>query len=215
MIVANKDYYSTREAANLLDVAVSTIQLWANNGLLRAWKTAGGHRRIARESVDEIIAENLAISKNDTQTHISSPVTSQPESISIVIVEDDKQQVRLYKKQFSKLKVKTTLNFAEDGYVGLIKIGSHAPQIIISDLMMPNMDGFKMIDSLDSFPALQDTLKIVVTGLTEDEVSSRGGLPDDVHLFTKPVAFGHLESLIMQKADSLSETGLHLDTTSK
>lgn len=39
-----KDYLSTRDAAELLNLAVSTIQLWTDNGLLRAWTTAGGHR---------------------------------------------------------------------------------------------------------------------------------------------------------------------------
>ena len=40
-----KDYFSSREAAEILHVAVSTIQLWTNNGLLRAWKTVGGQQR--------------------------------------------------------------------------------------------------------------------------------------------------------------------------
>ena len=147
MVVAKKDYYSTREAAKLLDVAVSTVQLWANNGLLRAWKTAGGHRRIACKSVDEILAKNNAISKNDGLNIENNLINVNPQPLSIVIVEDDKQQVRLYKRQFNKLKIKISLTFAEDGYTGLVKIGSKLPQIIISDLVMPNMDGFNMIDA--------------------------------------------------------------------
>ena len=51
MLVVRKDYFTSREAAELLGVAVSTIQQWTNNGLLRAWTTAGGHRRITRNSV--------------------------------------------------------------------------------------------------------------------------------------------------------------------
>lgn len=42
---------STREAANLLGVSVRTIQLWVEQGLLSAWKTPGGHRRIVQESL--------------------------------------------------------------------------------------------------------------------------------------------------------------------
>lgn len=42
---------STRQAAKLLGVSVRTIQLWVEQGLLNAWKTPGGHRRIVQESI--------------------------------------------------------------------------------------------------------------------------------------------------------------------
>ncbi|MDR7122223.1 helix-turn-helix domain-containing protein [Rheinheimera soli] len=42
---------STRQAAILLGVSVRTIQLWVEQGLLSAWKTPGGHRRIVQESL--------------------------------------------------------------------------------------------------------------------------------------------------------------------
>lgn len=42
---------STRQAAKLLGVSVRTIQLWVEQGLLSAWKTPGGHRRIVQESL--------------------------------------------------------------------------------------------------------------------------------------------------------------------
>jgi excisionase family DNA binding protein len=42
---------STRQAATLLGVSVRTIQLWVEQGLLSAWKTPGGHRRIVQESL--------------------------------------------------------------------------------------------------------------------------------------------------------------------
>jgi excisionase family DNA binding protein len=36
---------TTSEAARLLGVATSTVQLWMENGAIRSWKTPGGHRR--------------------------------------------------------------------------------------------------------------------------------------------------------------------------
>ena len=50
-------YFSTREAAERLNVSLRTVQLWVEAGLLRAWKTEGGHRRILRSSLDELLAK--------------------------------------------------------------------------------------------------------------------------------------------------------------
>ena len=43
---------STREVARVLGMAVRSVQLMVDRGELEAWKTPGGHRRIARASVE-------------------------------------------------------------------------------------------------------------------------------------------------------------------
>lgn len=48
-------FCTTREAAQLLGVSLRTAQLWVDSGILRAWKTAGGHRRVARDSIDALL----------------------------------------------------------------------------------------------------------------------------------------------------------------
>lgn len=210
-----KDYYSTREAANLLGVAVSTIQVWSNSGLLSVWKTAGGHRRIACSSVNNILAKKVSISSNDEQKIQSPSIEFHQETLSVIIVEDNRQQIRLYKKQFAKMKINMSVTFAEDGYIGLMKIGSLMPDVIISDLIMPNIDGFKLINSLETIVELDNSLKIVVTGLTNDEVNMRGGLPEGVHLFTKPVPFEALETLIIKCSETLSQPEFQINYPSK
>ena len=185
-----KDYLTSREAAEQLGVAVSTIQLWANNGLLRAWSTGGGHRRITRNSVEEMMSRQRAALEKDKPK----------KQLSIVVVEDDAQQLRLYKKQLLSWNIKMHVVTAKDGYEGLIKIGHTLPDVIITDLMMPNMDGFQIVRALKGMSVLKHSLIIVVTGLTENEVEERGGLPQGVHLFTKPVSFEKLATLLRKKA---------------
>ena len=50
-------FITTREAARRLGVSLRTAQLWTENGLLDAWKTEGGHRRIRAESVDRVMRQ--------------------------------------------------------------------------------------------------------------------------------------------------------------
>jgi excisionase family DNA binding protein len=48
---------TTREAAHLLGVAVSTAQIWMESGALPAWKTPGGHRRVRLSAVRHLQAQ--------------------------------------------------------------------------------------------------------------------------------------------------------------
>nr|WP_307742663.1 GAF domain-containing protein [Massilia varians] len=51
---------TTREAAHMLGVAVSTAQLWMESGALPAWKTPGGHRRVRLSAVRQLQARQGA-----------------------------------------------------------------------------------------------------------------------------------------------------------
>ena len=52
---------TTREAARLLGIAVSTAQQWIENGLLPAWKTPGGHRRVRLSAVSTLLRERAGL----------------------------------------------------------------------------------------------------------------------------------------------------------
>jgi excisionase family DNA binding protein len=48
---------TTRATAQLLGVAVSTAQLWIENGAIPSWKTPGGHRRVRLSAVKRLIEQ--------------------------------------------------------------------------------------------------------------------------------------------------------------
>ena len=52
---------TTREAARLLGIAVSTAQQWIEHGLLPAWKTPGGHRRVRLSAVSALLRERAGL----------------------------------------------------------------------------------------------------------------------------------------------------------
>ena len=190
MLEKKKEYLTTREAAEILGVAVSTIQLWTNNGSLRAWTTDGGHRRIISSSVKDMLKrKNSAIEMNHDHK----------EPFSVVVVEDNEQQLRMYEKQFKLRCTDVNLVTAKDGYEGLVKIGQTSPRIIVTDLKMPNMDGFQMIRALKKMSNFEDCTIIVVSGLTNDEIEAKDGLPDGVELFIKPIPFDKLEDIVRKK----------------
>lgn len=174
-----KEYYTSREAAKILSVAVSTVQLWTKKGSLNSKTTAGGHRRISRESLESMLLE---------QSHSKKTVLGQ-NALSILVVENNPQMARLYQKSIESWQENVDLSVDNNGYDALISVGIKKPDVIITDLLMPEMDGFQMLKSISSQPELQASHIIVVTGLSNDEIATFGELPVNTHVFIKPIDF--------------------------
>lgn len=178
------DFLTSQEAAMLLGVSLRTVQLWVDSRILRAWKTAGGHRRVARSSVDELLK----------QRH--REVTTGDNTLSIVIIEDEPVQRELYQIKFEEWGLPVEIIMAEDGFEGLLEIGHSKPDVIISDLCMPGMDGFQVIRTIMSNEEMQHTKIIAITSLNEDDIAENGGLPAKVLVLHKTASFNILEKLI-------------------
>lgn len=188
----NDDVISTREAADLLGVAMRTVQLWVEAGVLPAWKTAGGHRRIARAAVDRLRSERQAA------IHTAAPAPSKP--LSVLVVEDEPALLRLFTLVIGGWELPLELHTASNGFEALIRMGERHPDLLITDLNMPGMDGFRMIRFLHGLrsPTCPPEI-VVVTALSTEEIADRGGLPAEIQVFTKPVPFSTLEKLVRQK----------------
>lgn len=189
---------TTREASKLLGVSLRTVQLWVESGSLLAWKTDGGHRRISIASVTNKL--NHRSQKISTSREIKS-------ILSVLVVEDDRNLTRLYEATIAKWGVPISMRCASDGFEALMMIGKEKPDIIITDINMPGMDGLAMLKKLRMDSAYDDIEIIVVTGIDTQSIEAMGGVPDRVSVFLKPVPFALLQSRFQEMANSrLSRT---------
>lgn len=69
---------TTAQAAKLLGVSVRTAQLWVESGEIPSWKTPGGHRRIPRAAIVDMLASR----KTDRPVSAVAVVLSMPENVS-------------------------------------------------------------------------------------------------------------------------------------
>jgi excisionase family DNA binding protein len=183
LVMPAHDTLTTRETAKLLDASVRTIQLWVEDGRLQAWKTPGGHRRVLRRSVEEMLANRQRVSGGNQRKY------------EVLVVEDDPNQRAVLEKTLGNLGPDTRLRLSADGYEALIRIGETRPDLLVTDLLMPGLDGFRLLKTLARV-ASNETMQIVVlTELTPDEVAAQGGLPNGVTLLHKPVQAASLLSL--------------------
>ena len=61
------------------------------------------------------------------------------------------------------------------------------PQVLLTDLIMPRVDGFELVKTVNEHISFRNVAVVVMTGLSQDQVLEKGGLPDGVHLLLKPV----------------------------
>jgi excisionase family DNA binding protein len=192
----NADVLSTREAAERLGVALRTVQLWVEGGVLPAWKTAGGHRRISRAAVEKLIAE-----RNNALQGDSTASDSAERLLRVLVVEDDPDLLKVFCMVIEGWDLPIALSTATNGFEALLRIGDECPDLLLTDLNMPGMDGFRMIGALKAQQQGREHLRIVViTALGPAEIAHRGGLPEGVRVFTKPVPFDELEALARECA---------------
>ena len=184
-------YLSTKEAANLLGISLRTAQLWVESGVLLAWKTSGGHRRILRHSVDALLAERTK------QANLNPNRKFDQSALKVVIVEDDQDLLRLIELSLADLPKPVEVRSAKDGFTGLVLIGQFLPNLVIADLNMPGMDGFRMIHSLIG-SELAPSKIIVSTALSPADIELKGGLPDSIEILQKPYSLRLLEEKIKE-----------------
>jgi threonine synthase len=95
---------------------------------------------------------------------------------SIAIVEDNADATRLIRR-ILQARGNYQIHEAHDGRAGLDLIRRERPDLVVLDLMMPEMDGFAVLDALRADDATRDIPVIVVTArvLTPEERSKLSG----------------------------------------
>ncbi|MBF0399439.1 MAG: response regulator [Magnetococcales bacterium] len=176
---------TTSKAAQLLGVSQRTVHYWMDRGAIKFWKTAGGHFRIPMSSINQMLARR--------QEELSE--SDQP-AITVLLVEDDVDLQEIAKEVVTNWGWPVRLVVAGNGFDGLIQMGMHRPEVIITDLLMPAMDGFQMIKSLRGVPDLSASRIVVVTGMDDQQIAASGGLPDEVELLHKPTPYDRLKEIV-------------------
>jgi excisionase family DNA binding protein len=184
------DYITTYQAAEMLGLSRGTVQQMVESGVLVAWKTEGGHRRVSVASVKDQIRRRGAS---------SSLPRAQTPALSVLIAEDDVNLQKLYEMNIANWGMPVALQIVGNGFEGLVQIGQQAPDVLILDLMMPGIDGFEMLRTLRANPALTAMDIIVVTGMSPASIEDRGGLPSGTTLYSKPIPFNQLQGYLQAK----------------
>lgn len=93
------------------------------------------------------------------------PLQHSPPALSMLVAEDDKPAREILCLMIRKKFPHAVVYSAEDGGMGLELFRMHTPDIVVTDVNMPVMDGIRMAEEIKSLKA--DTKFIVLTAYNE------------------------------------------------
>ena len=177
------EYCGTSYAAKLLNLSVGSVQTLVEKNELTAWKTQGGHRRISIQSIYQY----------QNRASLAPAVTFQDgKYLRVMVVEDDPSTRAMYQAHFDQWDLSIDATIASSAIEALLDIAVVKPQVLLTDLRMPGIDGVEMLRQLNTHPQFAQVAVIVITGLTDEEIQTYGDLPEGTQVLRKPVDMGWL-----------------------
>jgi CheY-like chemotaxis protein len=85
---------------------------------------------------------------------------------------------------------------ARDGAEALARVRSHRPDVVISDVKMPVMDGFELCAAIRGDPALRNIPVVLLTMLGDEASRQRGEIVGASAFLTKPVSPAELKEAV-------------------
>lgn len=202
--VAMEDHCTTVEAARRLGMAVRSVQLMVDRGELVAWKTPGGHRRIANESVERWLAARRG--GRTAKRGSEGPSLANPERV--LLIEDSVHHQRLVALLLAKVFPDVELHIADDGIAGLAMYGRLLPDVLVVDILLPGIDGANLINSLKTHSQFSGSQLIVLTSLDAQQREPYALALEGVPIVHKPQLVTELPPLIERGLASRRKVGL-------
>jgi excisionase family DNA binding protein len=150
------DWLTLGRAAKYLGMAQSTIRKWSDDGRLRAFYTPGGHRRYRRVDLDQFLERG------------ASSASRRGEGQRLILIVDDDDRLREFVR----------VNLEMEGYAvreassaeeGLKALEDESPDLILLDVMMPEVDGWEMLRRVQERHGVGAIPVIMFSGKVDEE----------------------------------------------
>ncbi len=122
----------------------------------------------------------------------------------ILAVDDEPNIVRLIQVNLERMGY--TVETANNGVQALEKIRANRPDLVVSDVMMPEMDGFELLSTIRREAALEDLPVIMLTAKAQDRNVMEGYQRGADMYLTKPFNPMELISFVKRILQGASES---------
>ena len=134
---------TSHEVGGLIQVNPTSVNKWVGDGLIPAFRTPGGHRRIrAIDLISFLDAHKL-------------PIPREIENIArrrVLIVDDDTKLLKAVERSLKKYSHRVNVMTATNGIDALVAVGAFRPHLVVLDVFMPEVDGLEVCERLKGNP---------------------------------------------------------------
>ncbi len=152
--------FTVSQASKYCKVAPKTIINWIEAGHINAYRTVGGHRRIKKEDLDRFLEEHQMPAFEES---------SEDAKKKILVVDDDQIIVETIVQSLEEDEHGYELISAADGFEAGIQVSHFKPDLIILDIMMPDINGYEVCKKIKSKPETKHIKIIVLSAYLDDE----------------------------------------------
>ncbi|TVQ90966.1 MAG: response regulator [Deltaproteobacteria bacterium] len=185
-------FYTTHQVSKLLGVSIPTVCNWTDSGELKAHRTPGGHRRIGHESLVHFVEQrglDISLGPEDARARI--------------LIVDDERDFSEMLRDYLQIKG-YDVEIAESGFQAGMTVARFRPDLILMDIMMPEMNGFEVHRVLRSEPQTRDIPVIACTAYRDADVDARVVKERFEGFIEKPIKMSQLLLLIQRTLGSSS-----------
>ncbi|MCE5325716.1 MAG: response regulator [Planctomycetaceae bacterium] len=144
---------STFEMAQMLHVDPGSVANWIDQGLLKAYRTPGGHRRVVVGDLIRFCREH------------GMPVPPEVEAppCRVLIVDDEPGITQILAKTIKAAHPDFEVVEANDGFRAGQLVATLTPEIVVLDLKMPGVDGYEVCHIIKSGEQTRHACVIAMT----------------------------------------------------
>ena len=143
----------------MLHVDPGSVANWVDQGLLKAHRTPGGHRRVAAGDLIVFLREHK----------MPIPGVLEPAPIRVLVVDDETAIADLVGEAIRRAHPEFEVQVANDGFKAGTMLSTLSPDLVVLDLMMPGLDGFEVCQLIKSQESSKHAEVIAMTGFPSQE----------------------------------------------
>ena len=162
---AETNVFTVNQVSELLQVSPQTIVNWIEAGKLQAYRTPGGHRRIKKSDLEEFSR------KHNMPVFETSPAMDEEDRKmkKILVVDDDQVIVETITAGLEEDPHEYEVITAADGFEAGIQVSHFKPDLMILDIMMPDIDGYEVCRKLKASEETKHIKIVVLSGYLDEE----------------------------------------------
>jgi excisionase family DNA binding protein len=165
LIRTEVNVFTVNQVSELLQVSPQTIVNWIEAGKLEAYKTPGGHRRVKKSDLEGFVEKH-----NMPVFGLSSTPDEEGKKMKkILVVDDDQVIVETLTAGLEEDPHEYEVITAADGFEAGIQVSHFKPDLLILDIMMPDIDGYEVCRKLKSSEETKHIKIIVLSGYLDEE----------------------------------------------